>query len=348
MFTGISPETKILYIGDPEIILAPKAISKMINSMENRQSACGPVFNTSLNQFQKADLPWTYFNIESYLETADIMAEKKSELMIATHSLDPSCILYNGLFFKKTLSTIKSNNRKLKQEISHTIPFFIEKNALIHRFGDYYHFNDRKELIQLIPQKTKEVLDVGCAMGMYGKRLKKVRPDIYLAGVEKNPEMAAYARKYYDDIHVGNIETVSFKTKFDLINCGELLEHLVNPWKVLKHFNTILKPDGYLVLSIPNAGHWSIVMELAQGNHQYLPSGLNCISHLRWFTEPSICDTLGANGFKIDVLTRRTLPPTLKAETFIRTMAGSGFGNERSLRTSEFIIRAIKIKNIIQ
>ena len=67
----------------------------------------------------------------------------------------------------------------------------------------------------------------------YGKCLKGIRPDVFLAGVEMNPMMAKFARSYYDDIFVCPVESLDLPYAVDLINCGEVLEHLENPWNTL-------------------------------------------------------------------------------------------------------------------
>jgi SAM-dependent methyltransferase len=39
----------------------------------------------------------------------------------------------------------------------------------------------------------------------------------------------------------------------DLIICTQVLEHTHSPWKAMQEFNRILKPDGYLLFSVPHA-----------------------------------------------------------------------------------------------
>jgi SAM-dependent methyltransferase len=41
------------------------------------------------------------------------------------------------------------------------------------------------------------------------------------------------------------------KDYFDVIYCLEVLEHTYEPWEILKQLNKLLKPDGYLYLSVP-------------------------------------------------------------------------------------------------
>ena len=41
------------------------------------------------------------------------------------------------------------------------------------------------------------------------------------------------------------------KSYFDAVYCLEVLEHTYEPWEILKQINRLLKPDGYLHISIP-------------------------------------------------------------------------------------------------
>ncbi|MBT3368207.1 MAG: class I SAM-dependent methyltransferase, partial [Nitrospina sp.] len=157
-----------------------------------------------------------------------------------------------------------------------------------------------------------------------------------------NPLMAEQARPHYNDLIVRPIEAVHLDKKFDLVNCGDILEHLQDPWAMLKRLHALLYPDGYLVLSVPNAGHWSIVRGLLKGEFEYVPLGLLCIGHLRWFTESGLLQTLAETGFVPDKFQRQQLPPTPQGEIFIRDMCTKGYGNEQSLRTNEFIVRSRK------
>lgn len=111
---------------------------------------------------------------------------------------------------------------------------------------------------------------------------------------------------------------------------------------MLKRLHALLYSDGYLVLSVPNVGHWTIVRGLLKGEFEYVPLGLLCIGHIGWFTESSLRQTLFETGFVPDKFQRQQLPTTPQGEAFIRYMCGSGYGDEQSLRTNEFIVWARK------
>jgi SAM-dependent methyltransferase len=217
----------------------------------------------------------------------------------------------------------------------------IAKNAFIHRFTDYANI-PRPELIDLVPADISTALDVGCGKGQYGHLLKKTRPEIHLTGIEINPTLAHAASPYYNELIIGNIEQLHFDRQVDLINCGDILEHLQNPWAAIEKLCLHLNPGGYLVVSIPNASHWSIIRELSLGNFDYLPAGLLCIGHLRWFTEKSFKEMLNQLGLNIDQVIRHQPTLSPEGEDFVNHLTKLPHLDENALRTHTLYFRATK------
>jgi 2-polyprenyl-3-methyl-5-hydroxy-6-metoxy-1,4-benzoquinol methylase len=244
-------------------------------------------------------------------------------------------------------TSVALNNIELETRASYLdfsdieLKMVVSKGALVHRFGDYYN-GERPDLEKLIPEGVKSILDIGTAMGGYGRGLKRNRPDVVITGVEMNPEMAELATKYYDHFYACKFEQLPQGQIYDMINCGDIIEHLYNPWEAFNKINQLLKPKGYLVLSVPNVGHWTIVADLLNGKFEYIPVGLQCITHIRWFTETSIKQALNDSGFEIDVFERQQHPPTDYGKGFIKKLVNSQLGDGQSLLTNEFVIRARK------
>lgn len=333
----------LLLVTEPELILPPTAIVELTKCAKEGHIACGPVFNQTLFASQTAALPSPYLNIESLLEVAASISLKYSGKHIPVGTLDPTCILYSTDFLKTIPSIhLLSEIARLVPEIQPGKGQVVAPGALVHAGFQRSFQAERSDLANLVPEGIRSVLDVGCAMGGYAKTLKKLRPELTITGIELNPLMAEQARPHYNDLIVRPIEEVHLDKKFDLVNCGDILEHLQDPWTMLKRLHALLCSDGYLVLSVPNVGHWTIVRGLLKGEFEYVPLGLLCIGHIRWFTESSLCQTLFETGFVPDEFQRQQLPTTPQGEAFIRYMRGSGYGDEQSLRTNEFIVRARK------
>ena len=179
-------------------------------------------------------------------------------------------------------------------------------NSAFKKQEDYYQ-NRGDDLLKLVPSNVKSVLDIGCGFGFIGKRLKDAGAEKVI-GIEASPEAAEKAREHLDKVYIGNIETMELefnREAFDCIVLGDVIEHLVNPWNVIKDLIEFLDPDGSIVISLPNIGHWSVIKELLRGNWTYVDKGILDITHLRFFTLKSARKMFEDNGFAIDKITYR-------------------------------------------
>ncbi len=326
-------------VTDPEIIIPASALEVMENAALETKGIVGPLFNLSDHPGQVASLPFPYVDKFTFIELAQHLKNDKGLEFTESSKLDPGMSVVHPTALKKLPSSTPLKDAP-GQSLSKK---FVCIGALVHKFGEYYSAQ-REDLINLVPEKVRDVLDVGCARGGYGRMLKSVRPDIHITGVELNPSLAEEAKRTYDQVVQLPLEEANLDKKFDLVNMGDVLEHLFDPWKMLKKIASLLKPGGWLAGSIPNSGHWSIARQLVEGEFEYIPVGLLCVSHIRFFTESSLVKNLKEAGFEIDVLDRHQPPPTPKGQEFIDALVNSGFGNRESLLTAEIIFRA-RLKN---
>ncbi len=99
-------------------------------------------------------------------------------------------------------------------------------------------------------EKRGKVLDIGCGNGDYAYNLSKMGFDV-LAG-----DMDVDRFQYKDQIKFQkcNItEKLPFAdNNFDFVLLAEVIEHLRNPYDVMRELNRILRPRGGLILSTPN------------------------------------------------------------------------------------------------
>jgi len=332
----------LLVVTEPEIVISSFTINALTKCLETGYVAAGPVYNRTAFPHQIAALPMPYLNIATYAELAKVLGEREDGKYDEVEMLDPACILYpahilEGLNTDCRIFQIQQAIQKI-----HGKGAVVAPGALVHFSFKKSFEAERDDLVRLVPKDVKRILDVGCAMGGYGKKLRQVRPDVFLTGVELNPIMAKSAGRHYDEIVISPIEEADLSTGYDLINCGDIIEHLEDPWRMLALFYGLLQADGYLILSVPNAGHWTVIKDLLKGRFEYIPLGILCIAHLRWFTESSIRDSLETAGFRIEIFDREQITPTPDGQAFIERICSSGLGDKTSLMTNEFIIRAIK------
>lgn len=96
------------------------------------------------------------------------------------------------------------------------------------------------------------LLDVGCGTGEF---LHEMRSHGWqVTGVETESKAAAFARKKYGlDVASGDLEACEFKSQqFDIVTFWHVLEHLFEPVQTLRKVNNILKPDGVVLIAVPN------------------------------------------------------------------------------------------------
>lgn len=148
--------------------------------------------------------------------------------------------------------------------------------------------------------RDRRVLDLGCATGAVAKVLSKNGCDV--VGVEVDPEAAAMARQWCDEVIVGDLADPAaldplVGRQFDVVLAGDVLEHLVEPEAVLRRVTPLLNRDGYLVTSVPNVAHGAVRLALMKGRFQYTEVGLLDRTHLRFYTLTSLTEMLAAGGF---------------------------------------------------
>lgn len=178
--------------------------------------------------------------------------------------------------------------------------------GLAHEFIDYYG-ETRADVLPFVPEGAREVLEIGCARGLTGALLQE-KLGCRVTGVELNPEVAREAAGRLAEVVVGDVETLELSRQFDAVIALELFEHLRDPFGFCRKVQGWLRPGGVMILSTPNVGHWAVVQDLLEGRWDYLPIGLLCYTHLRFFTKKSLLDLLRMGGWEEVRLVPQRLP----------------------------------------
>jgi 2-polyprenyl-3-methyl-5-hydroxy-6-metoxy-1,4-benzoquinol methylase len=138
--------------------------------------------------------------------------------------------------------------------------------------------NDSLSLIAEMIFVGEVVLDLGVGSGSLGKYLGEQK-NVVADGVTFNPDEQAIAAQGYRktvvvDLDTADLTTVFLAGSYDCIVCADVLEHLKNPQRVLESCRQLLKPQGRILISVPNAGYCGLVAELMQGEFRYRTEGL--------------------------------------------------------------------------
>jgi methionine biosynthesis protein MetW len=169
-------------------------------------------------------------------------------------------------------------------------------------------------LLEAVPHGAR-VLDVGCAGGYLAVALRSQRGASVL-GVEPDRAAADAARRRGVEVVVGSVADpvvlASLRAPFDAIVCGDVLEHLADPWQALGALAALLRPGGVAVVSLPNAAHWTVRRALLRGRFPREDHGLFDRTHLRWLTRRDAHALVTGAGLQI--VAERFTPAPLPLE----------------------------------
>ena len=121
----------------------------------------------------------------------------------------------------------------------------------------------------------KKLLDIGCGDGTYTLVLKDLLKTEETVGIEISPEAVGLAKEkgikaYQLDI---DEEKLPFEdASFDIIYCGEIIEHVFNPDHLLEEIRRTLKPGGRCIITTPNLAGWPNRLSLLLGYQPFATS----------------------------------------------------------------------------
>ena len=150
----------------------------------------------------------------------------------------------------------------------------------------------RRQKIWGIPKFVREgsLLDIGCSYGGFLYEMKNKGWNVH--GIEMNPKMATWGRKNLGlDIFCGDVERFKTRKKFDVITMRMLLEHVDSPKKTLVRVASLLKPNGTLIIIVPDFNGFEARFF---GPYAYT---LQIPTHLTHFTPKTIKNYLNNLGF---------------------------------------------------
>jgi SAM-dependent methyltransferase len=148
----------------------------------------------------------------------------------------------------------------------------------------------------------KRVLEIGAHDGHFSRLL--LAQGCTVTAVEISPDAAEVARTIVPDVRCGNFEDESFRNTiqdvFDVVLFMHVLEHFRDPWEALRNSHRFLKPDGFMIILLPNVACWQVRKELFfKGCFEYQDSGILDRTHLRFFTLRSGFELIHKSGYAV-------------------------------------------------
>lgn len=150
-------------------------------------------------------------------------------------------------------------------------------------------------------------IDVGCGAGLTVNIAQQL--GWQAAGLELDPAAVSEAKRTGLDILEGTYELLAqYPNQFDCIMSSHVLEHVHSPLDMLIKMKTALKPDGVLLITLPNA---TSPLRYHFGTNW---RGLEAPRHLAIPSEPYLIELLTELGFKVESRSDGDLPTA--AESF--------------------------------
>ncbi|MEL6871503.1 MAG: class I SAM-dependent methyltransferase [Pseudomonadota bacterium] len=168
---------------------------------------------------------------------------------------------------------------------------------------DTYFVGARQDFADVLPvDRNARILEIGCGSGETAALIKRDGKCGTYAGVELFSEAAERARRHIDHVIVGDIAEVDLPfepASFDVLIMSEVLEHLADPWAVLRRIAPLMRPGAKVLASSPNVSNWRILKTIAAGDFRHDPSGVFDRTHLRWFTPKTFRAMFEETGFTV-------------------------------------------------
>lgn len=214
------------------------------------------------------------------------------------------------------------------------------------------HDGHNPDLLRLMDRPFSAVVEVGCSRGALARAYRRAFPNTPYTGIEIDAGYADTARKYCDRVLCGDIERLGGKEMESLFpsDCwvfGDTLEHLRDPWTVLRTIRQSISTSGQILACIPNAQHWSVIARLASGFFRYEDQGLLDRTHLRWFTRITMIELFQSTGFKVVEMLPRIFDEPMK-EPFLPSVislaVAAGTEGDIALRDClplQYVLRAV-------
>lgn len=202
-------------------------------------------------------------------------------------------------------------------------------------------FNDT--ILQLLLQhQPRKVVEVGCMRGTLAAKYFETHPGTDWTGVDIDEDNVAIAKEVCGTAILADIEKLNEASwqEFGAADAwvfGDVLEHLRDPWQVLRKVRNQLSDKGVVIACIPNSQHWSFQARVNAGLMQYQDDGLFDRTHIRFFSRMTMVEMFQSTGYTVEGLIARniTFPGQEKYMAPIRAMAqASGADPDQAERDS--------------
>ncbi|MFA5404831.1 MAG: bifunctional glycosyltransferase/class I SAM-dependent methyltransferase [Ignavibacteria bacterium] len=219
------------------------------------------------------------------------------EIPIPTYYGDEICYV-NGVRYAKD---VYNTTKEYRKSMSGRNKSDIYSELYVQYPLKLYPFSSHQAVIKILNSKENQrILDIGCGDGLFSEHIGKGNTKVGVDFIPESKSIKSNLDEYYqNDLNQGLPEALRKKEKYDYILMLDILEHLYNYEHVIKESKTLIKPEGKIIISLPNIANVYVRLNLLFGRFSYGDKGVLDRTHLRFFTFSSIKKLLKANQLEI-------------------------------------------------
>lgn len=307
------------------VFITYESVKRLLKIIENKPtfSIITPVSNEARVVLQRHAPPFLYQTPTVFMWAVEDHYRQYGNEVYETEEVDDFCLVLR----RDALQSLPESSDlldlpQLIREKGGKIG--VARGVYAHRYGACYD-GIREDLIALIHPEARNVLDVGCANGFTGAEIKR-RYNCHVTGVEIDVILAENARLYLDMVLSGDIADIVTKGllgHYDCIICGDVLEHLYDPWTVINGLRNHLNRGGIIIASVPNINNWAIIYDLLKGRWDYVPFSILSGTHIRFFTKQTLLELFQNVGYRVRDIRFQSLGVPQKGRAFIENIKQS-------------------------
>jgi SAM-dependent methyltransferase len=113
----------------------------------------------------------------------------------------------------------------------------------------------RLKKFNLLPENVLRILDIGSGEGNNLLHFKSLFQNSKLYAIEPSVESQNHLKKYNVTIIESDVDTswdLNHRNKFDIIIMRHVLEHFLDPIKIMKKVHNVLTSSGIVYIAVPN------------------------------------------------------------------------------------------------
>ncbi|MEP7287858.1 MAG: class I SAM-dependent methyltransferase [Chloroflexota bacterium] len=185
--------------------------------------------------------------------------------------------------------------------------------------------NFAPELAQFVPIPGGRLMDIGCLDGCKTELIRDTIQAAEAYGVDFVPNRLLEAEErgiHTACVDLNNDLPLKFEDGyFDVVFCGEVIEHVFSPDDLVEEIARLLRPGGYAVITTPNLACWknrivllfgwqpffSEVSTRARYGNPLAPAGLPS-GHIRMFTPRALRELAAVFNLKIERIAGTATP----------------------------------------